>query len=101
MDGERRTDGIYLAKDEILIYTNAMKAKKTKRTEFMTLPEVAEYLRLSVHTIYKRAEHGRIPALKAGAVWRFSRAEIDEWMRGAAGRRLKARRGKGRGGAGR
>jgi len=58
----------------------------------MTLPEVAEYLRLSIHTIYKMAQKGRIPALKAGAVWRFNRAEIDEWMRSEAERRQKERR---------
>ena len=71
-----------------------MKAKKTRRTEFLTLPEVAEYLRFSIHTIYKMVEHGRIPALKAGAVWRFDRAEIDDWMMAAAGRSRETRRKK-------
>jgi excisionase family DNA binding protein len=75
-----------------------MKNKKTDRSEFMTLPEVAEYLRLSIHTIYKMAQKGRIPALKAGAVWRFNRAEIDEWMRSEAERRQEERRKKARGG---
>ncbi len=78
-----------------------MKATKKRRTEFLTLPEVAEYLRLSIHTIYKMVERGRVPALKAGAMWRFDRAEIDEWMRAAAGRPRVARRGKARRGGGR
>jgi len=30
----------------------------------MTLEEVAEYLRLGVHTVYKMAQKGKIPALK-------------------------------------
>ncbi len=71
-----------------------MKNKKADRSEFMTLPEVAEYLRLSIHTIYKMAQKGRIPALKAGAVWRFNRADIDEWMRSEAERRQEERRKK-------
>lgn len=49
--------------------------------ELMTLAEVSRYLRLSDQTLYKMAEQGRIPALKAGAQWRFRKAEIDEWMR--------------------
>jgi excisionase family DNA binding protein len=75
-----------------------MKNEKTNRSEFMTLPEVAEYLRLSIHTIYKMAQKGRIPALKAGAVWRFNRGEIDEWMRSEAARRQEERRKKARSG---
>ena len=42
-----------------------MKGEK-KPKKLMTLEEVAEYLRLSVHTIYKMAQKGKIPALKAG-----------------------------------
>lgn len=88
---------ISLAYQRIPIYTNhTMKNKKADRNEFMTLPEVAEYLRLSIHTIYKMAQKGRIPALKAGAVWRFNRAEIDEWMRSEAERRQEERRRKAR-----
>lgn len=86
-----------LAYQRIPIYTNhAMKEKKNDRSEFMTLPEVAEYLRLSIHTIYKMAQKGRIPALKAGAVWRFNRAEIDDWMRSEAEKRQEERRRKAR-----
>lgn len=49
--------------------------------ELMTLKEVAQYLRLSIQTLYKMVEQGRIPALKAGAQWRFRKTEVDEWMR--------------------
>jgi len=47
----------------------------------MTLVEVARYLRLTTHTLYKMAEQGRIPAMKAGRVWRFRKSEIDQWMK--------------------
>lgn len=49
--------------------------------ELMTLTEVARYLRLSSQTLYKMVEQGRIPALKAGARWRFRKSEVDAWMR--------------------
>lgn len=47
----------------------------------MTLKEVARYLRLSVQTLYKMVEQGRIPTLKAGARWRFRKREVNAWMR--------------------
>ncbi|MGB3479661.1 MAG: helix-turn-helix domain-containing protein [bacterium] len=41
---------------------------------------MAEYLRLSVHTIYKMAQQDRIPAYKVGKQWRFKKAVIDAWV---------------------
>lgn len=60
--------------------------------KLLTLPEVAEYLRLSKHTLYKMVESGRIPALKAGSQWRFNRDEIDAWMRESAEAEIEERR---------
>jgi len=55
--------------------------KNQKKIErLMTLEEVAEYLRLSIHTIYKMAQKGKIPALKAGKKWRFRKEDIDHWL---------------------
>jgi len=54
--------------------------KSDKLEKLMTLEEVAEYLRLSVHTIYKMAQKGKIPALKAGKKWRFRKEDIDYWL---------------------
>lgn len=48
--------------------------------KLMTLEEVAEYLRLSIHTIYKMAQSGRIPAYKIGKQWRFKKRKIDNWI---------------------
>ena len=52
-----------------------------KPERLMTLEEVAEYLRLSVHTVYKMAQKGKIPALKAGKKWRFRKEDIDHWLK--------------------
>jgi excisionase family DNA binding protein len=46
----------------------------------MTLPEVAEYLRVSKDLIYRLAQKGKIPASKVGNQWRFKKEKIDEWM---------------------
>ena len=49
--------------------------------KLMTLEEVAEYLRLSIHTIYKMAQNRKIPALKAGKQWRFKKEKIEKWLK--------------------
>lgn len=57
--------------------------------KLMTIKEVAKYLRLSVHTLYKMAEQKRIPALKAGKQWRFKKEEIDKWLKNSSGRKKR------------
>ena len=47
---------------------------------WLTVKEVAQYLKLSTDLIYKLAQQGRIPASKVGAAWRFKREKIDRWM---------------------
>ncbi len=47
---------------------------------YWTISEVAEYLRLSVETLYKYVQRGMIPAAKVGRHWRFDKEAIDRWM---------------------
>jgi excisionase family DNA binding protein len=47
---------------------------------WLTVKEVAQYLKLSTDLIYKLAQQGKIPASKVGAAWRFKREKIDQWM---------------------
>jgi len=47
----------------------------------MTIKEVANYLRLSKVTVYKMTRQGMIPASKIGKQWRYSKSEIDSWVR--------------------
>jgi len=49
--------------------------------EILTIKEVAEYLKVTDRTIYRLAGAKKIPAFKVGGTWRFSRADIDEWIR--------------------
>jgi len=47
---------------------------------WLTVKEVAQYLKLSTDLIYKLAQKGRIPASKVGTAWRFKKEKIDRWM---------------------
>ncbi len=49
--------------------------------EFMTLDEVADYLRVTTKTVYRLLEKSAIPATKVGRQWRFDRDAIDAWLR--------------------
>lgn len=46
----------------------------------MTLPEVAEYLKLAERTVYGYAQKGIVPGIKIGSAWRFRKADIDAWL---------------------
>ncbi len=48
---------------------------------FYTVEELAEYLRLSEATIYRKAKMGTIPGVQIGRSWRFRRTTIEEWIR--------------------
>jgi excisionase family DNA binding protein len=49
-------------------------------SRFMTVGEVAEYLRVHQSTIYKMVHKGQIPAFKIGSDYRFNRDAIEKWM---------------------
>jgi excisionase family DNA binding protein len=48
--------------------------------EIMTIGETAQYLRISLSSLYKLAQEGRIPCQKVGRHWRFRREAIDRWL---------------------
>ncbi len=45
----------------------------------ITVPEVAQYLRVHPSTVYRHLKRGDIPAFKLGRDWRFNLESIDEW----------------------
>jgi len=49
--------------------------------EVLTASEVANYLRVSLSTIYRLLKSGDLPAFKIGSDWRFNRVHIEEWLR--------------------
>lgn len=48
--------------------------------EYLTIPELAQYLKLSRMMIYKLAQNGELPGRKVGRLWRFPKDAIDRWM---------------------
>jgi excisionase family DNA binding protein len=48
--------------------------------EIMTIGETAQYLRVSLSSLYKLAQAGRVPCQKVGRHWRFRREAIDRWL---------------------
>lgn len=46
----------------------------------MTIQQAADYLQISRDTLYKYAQASRVPAIKVGRHWRFSRRSLDAWM---------------------
>lgn len=53
----------------------------------MTIGEVADYLKVTERTIYRLAGAKQIPAFKVGGSWRFSKADIDAWIKAQSGNR--------------
>ena len=50
-------------------------------TEFLTTRQLQEILHVDRTTIYRMAEDGRIPAVKVGNQWRYSRRSIEAWLK--------------------
>jgi len=48
--------------------------------EIMTSREAAEYLRLGVDTLKRKAREGDVPAAKTGRKWVFRKADLDAWL---------------------
>lgn len=48
---------------------------------WLTLDELAGYLKLSRSKLYRMAQEGEVPASKVASQWRFDHHEIDEWMK--------------------
>jgi len=59
---------------------------------WLTVKEVAQYLKLSPDLIYKLAQRGMIPASKVGTAWRFKKQKIDQWMEANENRRRNRKR---------
>jgi len=48
--------------------------------DLLTVEEVSTYLRKSPSTVYRLTRQGRLPGIKVGGTWRFSRRAIDAWL---------------------
>ena len=50
------------------------------KEKLLTIPEVAEYLRLNRFTVYRLAERGDLPGFKVTDQWRFKVREVEQWL---------------------
>lgn len=50
------------------------------KEKLLTVKDVAEYLQLDEHTVYRMARKGEIPAYKVAGQWRFKRELIEKWL---------------------
>jgi excisionase family DNA binding protein len=48
--------------------------------EILTVPEVAQLLKIAEKTVYTMAQKGELPAFKVRGQWRFRRADLDGWI---------------------
>jgi excisionase family DNA binding protein len=48
--------------------------------EILTLPEVAQLLKVAEKTAYIMAQNGQLPAFKVRGQWRFNCVDIDHWI---------------------
>lgn len=55
-----------------------------KIDKWLTIDELASYIKMSRTKLYGMAQRGEIPASKIGTQWRFDREEIDQWMKAHA-----------------
>lgn len=46
----------------------------------LTVSQIAEYLQVDEHTVYRLAKRGEIPAIKVAGQWRFKKDLIDKWL---------------------
>jgi excisionase family DNA binding protein len=67
----------------VFFTTNMVKTMPSSAADnaIMTIGEVADYLKVTERTIYRLAGAKQIPAFKVGGSWRFSKADIDRWIR--------------------
>jgi excisionase family DNA binding protein len=54
---------------------------RSPKADILMIKEVAEYLKVTERTIYRLAAAKKIPAFKVGGSWRFSRADIEAWIK--------------------
>jgi len=59
------------------------------KKEIMTVKQIAEYLQMDEHTVYRLARSGEIPSIKISGQWRFMKELIDRWIIETSMRRAK------------
>lgn len=48
--------------------------------KILTLPEVAQMLKVADKTVYTMAQKGEVPAFKVRGQWRLKSTDLDQWI---------------------
>lgn len=48
--------------------------------QILTVKQVAQYLQMDEHTVYRLARGGILPSFKIAGQWRFKKDVIDRWI---------------------
>lgn len=59
--------------------------------ESLTVGEIAQYLGVSIKTVYRWLRNGRLPARRAGWFWLVRREDLQRWMHERESRRNRRR----------
>ncbi len=57
---------------------------------WLSVDEIATYLGIKRDTVYKWISERQMPGHKIGRLWKFSKEEVDEWVRGGCAHGVKA-----------
>ncbi len=57
-----------------------MPSESPANRDVLTVEDVACYLKVTERHIYKLLSKRRLPAFKVGGVWRFRKADLEDWM---------------------
>lgn len=60
-------------------YTNISEAPESEK--WVNLEDVADHLSMSKDAIRAWVRNGKLPAYKAGKMYKFKLSEVDEWVR--------------------
>lgn len=53
----------------------------TQLGRWLSVDEIAAHLGIKRETVYTWIDTKRMPAHKVGRLWKFQKAEVDEWVR--------------------
>jgi len=51
-----------------------------RKEEILKVKDLAKYLKMDEHTVYRLARKGILPAVKIGGEWRFRKDLVDKWI---------------------
>ncbi len=60
--------------------------RATSKSDVLTVPEAAAFLRVPQQAIEEMAANHRLPARRVGNDWRFLKSALEDWLRSSSGR---------------